>query len=64
MSFMDELFPTKCMVSPNEVEETRQGYGQNTVILATKIIPIIFVANINPIWVRYMNCFPNVSCFL
>jgi len=22
VSFMDELFPTRCLVSPNEVEET------------------------------------------
>jgi len=28
------------MLTPNEVEETAQGYGQVTVILAANIIPI------------------------
>jgi len=35
---MDELFLTRCMVSPNEVEEQRVGYEQVTVLLAVNII--------------------------
>ena len=36
-----ELFPTRCMISPNEVEETRVWTGyQVTIILAVNIIPI------------------------
>jgi len=38
---MDELFPTRCMVSPNEVEETRGWYGQVTITLAANIIFLI-----------------------
>jgi len=35
---MDELFPTRCTVSPNEVEESRQRSEQATVILTVNII--------------------------
>jgi len=48
---MDELFPTRCivmMMSPNEVEETIEGYGQSNIL----------AANI-PISIRYKK---NTSC--
>jgi len=40
VSSMDELFPTRCTVSPNEVEA--KGCGQTTVIRATYIWVLFF----------------------